>query len=143
LSRRPWLAPDVLQALLLLLQVLVARSAGVYQLALSRIPNSLPVVLRLDPGTSHGICEYATFAVLSLHRDMLRYRQQQVEGVWKAHPLIPARQRRVGVMGLGLQAQHSRSSLKPLGVQPSGWARSELRLDAGEVSAGAGPLLDV
>ncbi len=131
-----WLAPDDLQELLPNLKVLFALSAGVDQLDLSRIPKALPVVRLLDPGISHAMCEYATFAVLSLHREMLRYRQQQVEGVWKSHPLIPANQRRVGVMGLGLQAQHILSSLKPFGFQLSGWARSAHRIDAVQCYAG-------
>ncbi|RMV96963.1 2-hydroxyacid dehydrogenase, partial [Pseudomonas caricapapayae] len=137
-----WLAPDDLQELLPNLKVLFALSAGVDQLDLSRIPKSLPVVRLLDPGISHGMCQYASFAVLSLHRDMLRYRQQQIEGLWKAHPLMPAQQRRVGVMGLGLQAQHILSSLKPFGFELSGWARSEHRIEgvtcyAGEEQLGA------
>ncbi|MCF5714093.1 MULTISPECIES: 2-hydroxyacid dehydrogenase [Pseudomonas syringae group] len=133
-----WLAPDDLQELLPNLKVLFALSAGVDQLDLSRIPKALPVVRLLDPGISRGMCEYASFAVLSLHREMLRYQQQQIEGVWKAHPLIPAHKRRVGVMGLGLQAQQILASLKPFGFELSGWARSEHQLDgvtcyAGEV----------
>ncbi|MEE5057209.1 glyoxylate/hydroxypyruvate reductase A [Pseudomonas alliivorans] len=131
-----WLAPDDLQEVLPNLKVLFALSAGVDQLDLSRIPKSLPVARLLDPGISRGMCEYATFAVLSLHRDMLRYRQQQVEGRWKAHPLTPAHQRRVGVMGLGLQAQQILSSLKPFGFALSGWARSEHRIEGVACHAG-------
>ncbi|KPW75386.1 D-isomer specific 2-hydroxyacid dehydrogenase [Pseudomonas syringae pv. coriandricola] len=131
-----WLAPDDVQTLLPNLKVLFALSAGVDQLDLSRIPKSLPVVRLLDPGISHGMCEYASFAVLSLHREMLRYRQQQNEGVWKAHPLIPAHKRRVGVMGLGLQAQHILSSLKPFGFELSGWARREHHIDGVACYAG-------
>ncbi|NAT26106.1 glyoxylate/hydroxypyruvate reductase A [Pseudomonas syringae pv. actinidifoliorum] len=131
-----WLAPDDLQELLPNLKVLFALSAGVDQLDLSRIPKSLPVVRLLDPGISHGMCEYASFAVLSLHREMLRYRQQQVEGLWKAQQLIPANKRRVGVMGLGLQAQHILSSLKPFGFQLSGWARSAHQVEGVTCYAG-------
>ncbi|KPC55755.1 D-isomer specific 2-hydroxyacid dehydrogenase family protein [Pseudomonas amygdali pv. morsprunorum] len=135
-----WLAPDDLQELLPNLKVLFALSAGVDQLNLSRIPESLPVVRLLDPGISHGMCQYASLAVLSLHREMLRYRQQQVEGVWKAHPLVPAHKRRVGVMGLGLQAQHILSTLKPFGFELSGWACSEHQVEGVTCYAGEGQL---
>lgn len=131
-----WQAPDDLQNLLPNLKVLFALSAGVDQLDLSRLPASLPVVRLLDPGISQGMCEYACFSVLSLHRDMLRYRQQQRAGQWQAHPLLPAHKRRVGVMGLGLQAQHILSSLKGFGFALSGWARSPHVIDGVACYAG-------
>ncbi|WP_369959777.1 2-hydroxyacid dehydrogenase [Pseudomonas benzenivorans] len=119
-----WQAPDNLLELLPNLQVLFALSAGVDQLDLGRLPEALPVVRLLDPGITRGMCEYASFAVLGLHRDMLRYRQQQAERRWQAHPLLPAHQRRVGIMGLGLQARQILATLQPYGFALSGWARS-------------------
>jgi glyoxylate/hydroxypyruvate reductase A len=127
-----WQAPDDLDTLLPNLQVLFALSAGVDQLDLGRLPASLPVVRLLDPGITQGMCEYASFAVLGLHRDMLRYRQQQADRHWQAHRLVPAAKRRVGVMGLGLQAQQILATLQPYGFALSGWARSQhliLRVD--------------
>lgn len=131
-----WQAPDDLETLLPNLQVLFALSAGVDQLDLGRLPTTLPVVRLLDPGISQGMCEYASFAVLSLHRDMLRYRQQQAERCWQAHRLVPAGQRRVGVMGLGLQAKQILATLKTFGFALSGWARSEHRIDGVACFAG-------
>ncbi|WP_457970209.1 glyoxylate/hydroxypyruvate reductase A [Pseudomonas sp. R4-84] len=132
-----WQAPDDLETLLPNLEVLFALSAGVDQLDLARLPSTLPVVRLLDPGISQGMCEYASFAVLSLHRDMMRYRQQQAERRWQAHRLVPARQRRVGVMGLGLQARQILATLKPFGFALSGWARSEHHIDGVTCHAGA------
>ena len=131
-----WQAPDDVETLLPNLQVLFALSAGVDQLDLGRLPTRLPVVRLLDPGISQGMCEYASFAVLSLHRDMLRYRQQQAERCWQAHRLVPAGQRRVGVMGLGLQARQILASLKTFGFALSGWARSEHHMDGVACFAG-------
>lgn len=119
-----WQAPDDLEQLLPNLKVLFALSAGVDQLDLSRLPASLPVVRLLDPGISQGMCEYACLAVLNMHRDMLRYRQQQQRKQWQAHRLVPAAKRRVGIMGLGLQAQRILAALAPFGFVLSGWARS-------------------
>ncbi|MGX9568146.1 MULTISPECIES: 2-hydroxyacid dehydrogenase [Pseudomonas] len=131
-----WQAPDDIETVLPNLKVLFALSAGVDQLDLGRLPTTLPVVRLLDPGISQGMCEYASFAVLSLHRDMLRYRQQQAERCWQAHRLVPARQRRIGVMGLGLQAQQILTTLKTFGFALSGWARSEHRIEGVECFAG-------
>ncbi|WP_223472292.1 MULTISPECIES: 2-hydroxyacid dehydrogenase [unclassified Pseudomonas] len=131
-----WQAPDDIETLLPNLRVLFALSAGVDQLDLSRLPTTLPVVRLLDPGISQGMCEYASFAVLSLHRDMLRYRQQQAERCWRAHRLVPAGQRRVGVMGLGLQARQILATLKTFGFALSGWARSEHHIEGVACFAG-------
>ncbi|PHN28517.1 2-hydroxyacid dehydrogenase [Pseudomonas sp. ICMP 561] len=135
-----WLAPDDVQTLLPNLQVVFALSAGVDQLDLSRLPDTLPVVRLLDPGIGRGMCEYACFAVLSLHRDMLRYRQQQIESHWQAHRLVPASKRRVGVMGLGLQAQQILASLQNFGFELSGWARSEHQIEGIACYAGSAQL---
>ncbi|ONH56047.1 glyoxylate/hydroxypyruvate reductase A [Pseudomonas cedrina] len=131
-----WTAPDDVAQLLPNLKVLFALSAGVDQLDLSRLPPDLPVVRLLDPGITRGMCEYASWAVLSLHRDMLRYRQQQVTRCWQAHLLQPAANRRVGVMGLGAQAQQILATLAPLGFALSGWARSAHQIAGVDCYAG-------
>ena len=131
-----WQAPDKLMQVLPNLKVLFALSAGVDQLDLSRLPPDLPVVRLLDPGITRGMCEYASWAVLSLHRDMLRYRQQQAARCWQAHLLQPAVNRRVGVMGLGTQAQQILATLAPLGFALSGWARSAHQLPGVDCYAG-------
>ncbi|WP_409373301.1 2-hydroxyacid dehydrogenase [Pseudomonas baltica] len=131
-----WQAPEDLEQRLPNLKVLFALSAGVDQLDLGRLPASLPVVRLLDPGISQGMCEYACLAVLSLHRDLLRYRQQQQQHQWQAHRLVPAAKRRIGVIGLGLQAQHILSSLKPFGFELSGWARSVHQIEGVTCHAG-------
>ncbi len=135
-----WQAPDDLTQLLPNLKVLFALSAGVDQLDLSRLPADLPVVRLLDPGITRGMCEYATWAVLSLHRDMVRYREQQAARRWRAHLLQPAENRRVGVMGLGTQAQQILATLAPFGFALSGWARSVHEIEGVDCFAGQAQL---
>ncbi|MBW8127445.1 MULTISPECIES: 2-hydroxyacid dehydrogenase [Pseudomonas] len=135
-----WTAPEDVAQLLPNLKVLFALSAGVDQLDLSRLPPALPVARLLDPGITRGMCEYASWAVLSLHRDMLRYRQQQVARCWQAHLLQPAVNRRVGVMGLGAQAREILATLAPLGFALSGWARSAHQVSGVECYAGEAQL---
>lgn len=131
-----WQVPDNLMQLLPNLKVLFALSAGVDQLDLSSLPSGLPVVRLLDPGITQGMCEYASWAVLSLHRDMLRYRQQQISHDWQAHMLQPAANRRVGVMGLGTQAQRILATLGSMGFALSGWARSAHQITGVDCYAG-------
>ena len=69
-----WQAPDDVETLLPNLDVLFALSAGVDQLDLDRLPTTLPVVRLLDPSITRGMCEYASFAVLSQHRAICCWR---------------------------------------------------------------------
>lgn len=135
-----WQAPDDLATLLPNLKALLAISAGVDQLNLPALPPHLPVARMLDPGITQGMCEYATWAVLSLHRDMLRYRAQQQAGAWEARALVPASQRRVGVMGMGQQGKAIIKCLQGLGFALSGWARSAHQLTGVECFAGSAQL---
>jgi glyoxylate/hydroxypyruvate reductase A len=132
-----WQAPDDLARLLPNLKVLFALSAGVDQLNLAQLPAGLPVARLLDPGISQGMCEYACLAVLSLHRELPRYRQQQQQGLWQARPLVPAGQRRVAVMGLGAQGRQILARLAPFGFALSGWARSQHVIEGVTCYAGA------
>ncbi|MGY4494957.1 2-hydroxyacid dehydrogenase [Pseudomonas sp. TE3610] len=135
-----WQAPDDLATLLPNLKALLAISAGVDQLNLHTLPADLPVARMLDPSITAGMCEYATWAVLSLHRDMLLYRNQQQAMRWDEHTLVPAGQRRVGIMGLGQQGQAIARQLQGLGFALSGWARSAHQIEGVECFAGAGQL---
>jgi predicted GNAT family N-acyltransferase len=79
-------------------------------------------------------------AVLDLHRDMPRYRRQQQEGQWRALPVRPAGERRVGVLGLGSLGQAVLAQLVGLGFDCAGWSRSRHALDGVQCHAGADEL---
>ncbi|MDH2432706.1 glyoxylate/hydroxypyruvate reductase A [Pokkaliibacter sp. MBI-7] len=137
-----WELPDNLLQRFPRLEVLFAVSAGVDQLNMAAVPAHIPVVRMLDPGISRGMVEYACFAVMSLHRDMLRYRQQQQQGVWQSHPLVPASRRRIGVMGLGQQGQNVLNALQPFGFPLSAWSRRPHQLEGVSCYAGEEQLGD-
>ncbi|MGC1332291.1 MULTISPECIES: 2-hydroxyacid dehydrogenase [unclassified Pseudomonas] len=132
-----WQAPDDLATVLPNLKALLAISAGVDQLNLHTLPAHLPVARMLDPNITAGMCEYATWAVLSLHRDMLRYRAQQQAGQWLEHTGVPASERRIGLMGLGQQGRAIAQHLRHFGFPVSGWARSPHELAGVQCFAGA------
>ncbi|WP_426139906.1 2-hydroxyacid dehydrogenase [Pseudomonas sp. DWP3-1-2] len=131
-----WVAPQALHHTYPGLQVVFATSAGVDQFDLSELPPHIDVVRMLDPGIAQGIIEYACFAVLSLHRDIPLYLRQQDQHQWQPRPLVPARQRRVGVMGLGNLGVAVLNSLQPFGFPLSGWARSAKQIDGVQCFAG-------
>lgn len=124
-----WQPPSDLLARFPNLEVIFATSAGVDQFDAGQLPEHVQVVRMLDPGIAQGIVEYACFAVLSLHRQIPLYLQQQRERQWQDHPLQPASQRRVGVMGLGNLGLAVLDALRPFGFELHGWARSQKHID--------------
>lgn len=131
-----WIAPKALHDTYPNLQVVFATSAGVDQFDLSELPPHIDMVRMLDPGIAQGIIEYACFAVLSLHREIPLYLNQQHRQQWQTRPLVPASQRRVGVMGLGNLGVAVLNSLQPFGFALSGWARSAKDIDGVQCFAG-------
>ena len=106
------------------LQVIFSTGAGVNQFDFESIPLGIKVVRMLDPAIREGMVEYAVFAVLALHRDLLTYRQDQCARRWAPLKAPSAARRRVGVMGLGDLGTAVVEGLKPFGFPLSGWSRA-------------------
>lgn len=132
-----WEPPPDLARTLPNLEVLFSVGAGVDQFDLSALPSELAVVRMVEPGLTACMCEYVSWAVLSLHREMPLYLQQQRRAVWKEHAIRPASTRRVGVMGMGQLGRAALAQLRSLGFEAAGWNRSRrsqrgMRCYAGE-----------
>lgn len=126
------------------LKVLFSVGAGVDQLDLGAVPASVEVVRMIDPGIVEGMTEYVTFATLALHRHMLAYVAAQADGRWHPFDAVPARSRRVGVMGLGSLGRAALGKLGGFGFPLSGWSRSRAEIDCVRCYAGweeLGPFL--
>jgi glyoxylate/hydroxypyruvate reductase A len=106
------------------LEVLFSVGAGVDQFDFSALPPSLTVVRMVEPGLTACMCEYVSWAVLSLHRQMPLYLRQQRRSEWKEHAVRPASSRRVGVMGMGTLGRAALAQLAQLGFDCAGWNRS-------------------
>jgi glyoxylate/hydroxypyruvate reductase len=94
----------------------------------------------IEPGLSAGMAEYVCWAVLSLHRDLVGYLDQQRRRVWHAAPMRPASACRVGVMGLGELGRAALAQLAGFGYPLSGWSRSRQELPGVTCYAGTGEL---
>jgi glyoxylate/hydroxypyruvate reductase A len=132
-----WEPPARLEEAFPNLEVLFSVGAGVDQFDLSVLPPGLKVVRMVEPGLTACMCEYVSWAVLSLHRGIPQYRQQQQRGVWQEHPVRPASTRRVGVMGMGTLGRAALAQLRQIGFDCAGWSRSRrndpgIRCYAGE-----------
>ncbi len=106
------------------LAVLISIGAGVDQLDLSKVPAQVKVVRMLEPGLPEQMAEWMTLAVLALHRDLPIYLAQARAGLWKAGRNRPARQRRIGVMGMGQLGRAVLAALRPFGFPLAGYSRS-------------------
>ncbi len=106
------------------LNVVFSVGAGVDQFNFESFPDQVRLVRMLDPGITQGMVEYATLAVLALHRDLPRYLAAQHQGDWQALPWVPAQRRTVGIMGLGNLGQAVAEKLLVMGFKVSGWSRS-------------------
>ena len=135
-----WQPPETLMETFPNLKVLLSVGAGADQFDLAALPPDLPVVRMIEPGLTQGMVEYVTFAVLGLHRDMVRYLRQQREEKWLAHSVKPAATRRVGVMGLGELGQAALRQLASFGFDCAGWSRTPRELDGVECFHGSARL---
>lgn len=106
------------------LEILFSVGAGVDQFDFSALPSQVTVVRMVEPGLTACMCEYVSWAVLSLHREIPLYLRQQRRGQWKEHAIRPAHTRRVGVMGMGTLGRAALAQLRLLGFDCAGWNRS-------------------
>ena len=125
-----WEPPERVEEAFPNLEILFSVGAGVDQFDLSALPRHLKVVRMVEPGLTACMCEYVSWAVLSLHRDVPLYLRQQQRGEWKEHPVRPASSRRVGVLGMGTLGRAALAQLHQLGFDCAGWSRSR-RSDSG------------
>lgn len=119
-----WEPPPQLAETFPNLEILFSVGAGVDQFDFTALPPHLSVVRMVEPGLTACMCEYVSWAVLSLHREMPLYLHQQRRSLWKEHPIRPASTRRVGVMGMGNLGRAAIAQLRKLGFDCAGWNRS-------------------
>ncbi|MEM9223914.1 MAG: glyoxylate/hydroxypyruvate reductase A [Pseudomonadota bacterium] len=124
-----WVPPANLSSAYANLELVFSVGAGVDQFDLSRLPPQVQVVRMLEPGIEAMMVEYATMAVLALHRNLPTYLAQQRAGVWRSHRPTPATQRRVGVMGVGRLGQGVLRALRPFQFPLAGWSRERRSVD--------------
>ena len=132
-----WKLPPDLMKTFPNLEVLFCVAAGIDQLDLSQVPESIPVVRMIEPGLTDGMVEFATLAVLAIHRDWPAYAVQQRERRWHELPVRTAATRRVGIMGMGVLGQAVAAKLRGFGFPCAGWNRT--RRDIEGVESFAGP----
>ncbi|WP_040494272.1 2-hydroxyacid dehydrogenase [Ilumatobacter nonamiensis] len=101
------------------------------------VPDGVHVIRLVDPQMAETMSEAVLAWTLYLHREMPRYARQQRAGEWRQHPIVHARDRRVGIAGLGILGTAAARRLLAQGFAVAGWSRSSKQIDG--VSCYDGP----
>jgi glyoxylate/hydroxypyruvate reductase A len=127
------------------LKAILSLGAGVDHVFLDpHLPRHLPVTRMVDAGLAAQMSEYALYGVLHFHRCMDRYAEQQRRGEWRMLAAVPAQERTIGVMGLGVLGADFARKAAALGFRVRGWSRSPRDLPGVETfdgDAGLGAFL--
>ncbi len=103
----------------------------------------VPLCRMVDPGLTEGMTEWVTGHVLRHHLGMDAHIHGQ-DGVWRNGVIPPlARDRTVGVLGLGELGQAAATALAGLNFRVAGWSRSEKRIDGIACHHGEAGLADL
>ena len=107
------------------LKAIFSVGAGIDHLASDpELPVGVPIVRMVEPGLTAGMTEFVVMSVLYHHRFMLDYAAQARAHVWRKIDQVPARDRRVGIMGLGALGGDAAEKLVALGFDVAGWSGS-------------------
>ena len=132
-----WRPPPGMLAQLPRLKAILSLGAGVdHVFADPQLPRQVPLTRMVDAGLAAQMSEYALYGVLHFHRSMDQYAVLQRRGEWRQLPAVPAHERTVGVMGLGVLGADFARKAAALGFRVLGWSRSPKDLPGVETSHG-------
>jgi glyoxylate/hydroxypyruvate reductase A len=136
-----WHPPSGLLSTLPNLRMVASIGAGTeHILRCPDLPANVAVTRIVDPEQARGMAEYVLWAALHYHRGFDQMARQQAQGLWRMPAQGPARDFRIGIMGLGGMGSQVAVSLRDNGFAVSGWSRSAHVLEGVACHAGDEPL---
>lgn len=124
-----WKPPAGLLNSLPQLEVIFNLGAGVDALLTDPDLPDVPVVRLVDENLAQRMTEWVALQVLSHHRSVLTYLDQQREHKWRTQDGPVAQDVRVGFLGYGVLAQKAARALRALGYRTHGWSRTARATD--------------
>ena len=119
------------------LKLLCSTGAGVDKLTgMPDAPPGLPLTRVVDPMQGLEMAQFVVACTLAHTRDLARYAAQQASASWARHPVRPARQCRIGLLGLGEVGQAMARAFQALGYPVAGWSRRPRELPGVTCHAG-------
>ena len=116
--------PGALQALQNL-EVIFSVGAGIDHLkGEGVVPAGIPVVRMVEDSLTAGMVEYVVYHVLRFHREMQGYERDQRDRIWNPRLQQSARDRTVGILGLGVLGSAAAAVLQALQFRVIGWSRT-------------------
>ena len=103
----------------------------------------LPIVRLIDPTLAATMAEAVLAWTLYLHRDIPSYAHSQAKQEWQPLPVIPPRERKVGIMGLGTLGQRAAQTLVANGFRVSGWSTTKKQLASVDCYCGEAGLAEM
>jgi glyoxylate/hydroxypyruvate reductase A len=103
----------------------------------TRLPDGVPVTRFVDDDLTAMMTEYAVLHVLACHRRLPEYLEMQPKAEWRELPQSLARERKVGVLGLGVLGGAAARKLAGFGFDVAGWSRTRKVLPGVTCFAGA------
>lgn len=119
-----WAQPDGFLAQFPNLKAVHCTGAGVDRLLTDPGLPAVPIARMVDESLLIGMNEFVLAQVLHYHRAMPAYRTAQAAHAWAPIHVPLARERTVGIMGLGQLGLGSARTLLNAGFKVRGWSRS-------------------
>ena len=115
-----WRLPHGLATRLPALRWICATGAGVDKVLVPDLSHAVLVSRVVDPEQAIGMAQFAVLMALHQARGLATYEAQQLQGQWRRHPMVAARQR-VLVLGRGEVGQAVASAMQSMGFAVNTW----------------------
>lgn len=118
------------------LKAILSLWAGVETLLKLNLPPQVPLVRMVEEGLTLGMVDYVVGHVLRHHLDIDRYIGASPVSAWETDFPPLARDRSVGILGLGALGGACAQGLARHGFRVTGWSRSPKRIDGVDCRTG-------
>ncbi|AZV19298.1 glyoxylate/hydroxypyruvate reductase A [Mesorhizobium sp. M7A.F.Ce.TU.012.03.2.1] len=122
------------------LKAIFSLGAGAEHFVADASLPDVPVILLADPAVARDMAAHALYWVLTFHRRYADYRSQQKDRIWHRKQIVPTREFRAGVFGLGRIGTEVASRIRDFGYAVSGWDRSARQIEGVNCYFGTDPL---